>query len=337
MRRRALGVVCLTACLGLGGCTQSGPPESTGSPTASSPDAGASTTPAAPTAPAAPTTPSPTASRAPAPAEEFNARAALRDIERLAGDIGPREATSAAFSAAADLVEERLADLGYTVDTERVDVPEGNSWGTPVDAGRSRNVIADPPGFEDTEPHVVVGAHLDTIPVAPGAEDNASGVSVLLELARLAAAEPAGLPVRFIAFGAEEPRGSGDSMHHFGSQQHVADLSGAEREAVRGMVALDRVGVRSSAVPVCSALASGNDLRGDLRRAARSVDMPTRACSQNTTSDHWSYAKTGIPAVRLGSVPYDEYHSERDTPDVIDRRQIDRVGSLMWAWLQSLD
>jgi Zn-dependent M28 family amino/carboxypeptidase len=260
----------------------------------------------------------------------------LDDITTLAEDIGPREATSANFDEAADLVERRLERLGYEVDTESVKVPAGNSWGTPVKAGTSRSVVADPPDFDDERPHVVVVAHLDTVPVAPGAEDNASGVSVLLELARMAAADPPDVPVRFIAFGAEEPRGPGDALHHFGSQQHVAKLSRAERRAVRAVVALDRVGVRASSVPVCSARASGNDLRADVRGAARDVDVPTRSCGGNTTSDHWSYAKVGIPAIRLGSVPYAGYHSPNDTPDVVDRRQLQRVGDLMWAWLRSL-
>ena len=182
-------------------------------------------------------------------------------------------------------------------------MPAGNSWGTPVRAGTSRNVIADPAGFDDEEPHVVVVAHLDTVPVAPGAEDNASGVSVLLELARMAAAAPPDLPVRFIAFGAEEPRGAGDALHHFGSQQHVDDLSKAERRAIQGVVALDRVGVRASSVPVCSARASGNDLRADVRAAARKVDVPTRGCGGNTTSDHWSYVKAGVPGDPAGQHP----------------------------------
>ena len=215
-------------------------------------------------------------------------------------------------------------------------MPAGSSWGTPVDSGTSRNVIADPTGFDDEEPHVVVVAHLDTVPVAPGAEDNASGISVMLELARMAAAAPPETPVRFIAFGAEEPRGTGDALHHFGSQQHVDDLSNAERNAIRAVIALDRVGVRASYVPVCSARAGGNDLRGDVRDAAKTVDVPTRGCGGNTTSDHWSYAKAGIPAIRLGSIPYAGYHSADDTPHVVDRRQLDRVGNVLWAWLQSL-
>jgi aminopeptidase S len=328
----------LTLGLLLGACTVSTPAGAPPTPaeTVSAAD-GPSPTPAGPASrtPAPPTpTPAPVPTRTPDP--EFDARDVLADIETLADDIGPREATSKNFDEAADLVEQRFEKLGYDVSTEQVKVPAGSSWGTPVRSGTSRNVIAEPAGFDDEKPHVVVVAHLDTVPVAPGAEDNASGVSVLLELARMAAAAPPEVPVRFIAFGAEEPRGPGDALHHFGSQQHVADLSRNERRAITGVVALDRVGVRASAVPVCSARAAGNDLRSDVRAAARKVDVPTRACGGNTTSDHWSYVKAGVPGIRLGSVPYAGYHSPGDTPDVVDRRQLDRVGTVMWTWLQSL-
>lgn len=324
----------------LGACTGAPP---AGAPPTSGPTVSATESPSpAPSTPAPSTatpstsapSPVPIPTRTPVP--KFDARDALADIETLADDLGPREATSKNFDEAADLVEKRFEKLGYDVATEKVTVPAGNSWGTPVRSGTSRNVIADPVGFDDEEPHVVVVAHLDTVPVAPGAEDNASGISVLLELARMAAAAPPELPVRFIAFGAEEPRGPGDALHHFGSQQHVEDLSRAERRAIKGVVALDRVGVRASYVPVCSARASGNDLRADVRAAARKADVPTRGCGGNTTSDHWSYVKVGIPGIRLGSIPYAGYHSPGDTPDVVDRRQLDRVGTVMWAWLQSL-
>ena len=102
-------------------------------------------------------------------------------------------------------------------------------------------MVATPADFDPGAPYLVVGAHLDTIAVAPGAEDNASGIAVLLETARRARAVE--LPqVVFVAFGGEEPRGPGD-LHHFGSKHYVAGLGVAERRHLRGMVALDRVGV----------------------------------------------------------------------------------------------
>ena len=104
------------------------------------------------------------------------------------------------------------------------------------------------------------------------------------------------------------------------------------------MVALDRVGVRASYVPICTPPAGeGRSLQRELRAAARRVDVPTRACANNTASDHWSYAKAGISAVRLGSVPYAGYHSRGDVPKVVDRRQLDRVTKVMWEWLGEQD
>ncbi len=98
------------------------------------------------------------------------------------------------------------------------------------------------------------------------------------------------------------------------------------------MVALDRVGVRASYVPVCRSPIGGRNLRADLRAAARRIDVPTRAC-ELTTSDHWSYAKAGVPAVRLGSIQYDEYHSRRDTSGSSTAASWTGSGSVMWAWL----
>ena len=284
--------------------------------------------------------PKPTAVNSPAPSPTprptMDARAALRDIGHLASDIGPREATSRNFAEAAAFVERRFERLGYDVRRTKVRVPAGNSWGTPVRRGTSVNVIAEPKDFDANKPHVVIAAHLDTVPVAPGAEDNASGIAVLLQLAAMVSRQPAGLPVQFIAFGAEEPRGRGDALHHFGSRQHVATLSRSQRRAIQAMVALDRVGVRASYVPVCTANSEGDRVRNALRAAARRADIPTRTCT-NYTSDHWSYAKAGVPAIRLGSIPYAGYHSRGDVPSVVDRRQLDRVGRSVWVWLQTLN
>jgi hypothetical protein len=332
--------------LGLGlalvGCT-AGPPAPPDGPTPDPPAVSAASTPPSSPAPRTPPAARPTADATPwagqsppTPPARFDAGRAFGDVERLAEDIGPREATSRGFARAADLVADRFTDLGYQVRRTSVRVPAGSSWGVPVRRGTSQNVIAEPPGFDVDEKHVVIGAHLDTVAVAPGAEDNASGVAVLLELARLLRRETPDLPVQLVAFGAEEPRGPGDALHHFGSQQLVADLSRAERRSIVAMVSLDRVGVRAAHVPVCRAGANGTGLRADLRRAGRRAEVPTRPCS-NTSSDHWSYEKAGIPAVRIGSVPYAGYHSRGDVVAVIDRRQLDRVGRLMWSWLRSLE
>lgn len=278
--------------------------------------------------------PSPASDPTPRPVR-FSAQRAKADVRHLAGDIGPRPATGPAFDRAARFVARRLRSLGYDVSRPSFPVPAGDSWGVPVDAGRSSNVVATPAGFDPARPHRLVGAHLDTVAVAPGAEDNASGVAVLLELARLAAHEEPRVPVVLVAFGAEEPRGQGDALHHFGSRRYVAAMPRAQRRALVAMAAFDRVGVGST-VPVCTGPLSPHRAQRAVLRTARRIGVPAAACtSPNTSSDHWSFEKAGHVVVRFGSTPFAGYHSEGDVPAVVHPAQLGRTGRLAWAWLST--
>jgi Zn-dependent M28 family amino/carboxypeptidase len=202
----------------------------------------------------------------------------------------------------------------------------------PVRAGRTWNVVARPRGLRPGEPFVIVGAHLDTVPQAPGAEDNASGVAVVLETARLAAALPTRWPVVFVAFAAEEPRDATGTAHHFGSRAMVARLSDEERSALRAVVSLDRVGVGRS-VPICNGNVTTSSTTRSLRRAARAAGVAQRSCGANRSSDHWSFETAGFSAARIGSTPYAGYHSAGDLPRVVQQSQLGRVGRVLWEWL----
>ena len=68
---------------------------------------------------------------------------------------------------------------------------------------KHQNLILNLPGLLPQSP-ILVGAHYDTVPGSPGADDNATGVAVLLELARAIATHPALYPVRLVAFDLEE-------------------------------------------------------------------------------------------------------------------------------------
>lgn len=330
-QRRAAAAVVLA--LALSGCTGAG--ERDADPDGPGPDPGAPTSDGSAGAPATPPTPDPTTEAA-APTEalrpgDLRAATAVRAVRHLAGRIGPREATGPAYGRAARWVSGELRDLGWEVERQAFDVPAGESWGVAVPAGRSVNVVATLPGVDRTRPHLVVGAHLDTVPQAPGAEDNASGVGVLLAVAEAVAQRRTRLPVVLVAFGAEEPRGPGDELHHFGSRAHVAALGPRERRAVRAMVSLDRVGV-GEVVPVGSA-GDGDPVQRSLLDAARRAGVPVVAEGGQRSSDHWSYVRAGLPAARLGSTPYAGYHSAADLPPVVSGAQLARVGRLVLAWL----
>jgi aminopeptidase YwaD len=263
---------------------------------------------------------------------DFRVETAERAVQRLAGKIGPRQATSPAYRRAAAWVADELGAMGYDVRRQRVAVPGGVSWGVPVHAGWSANVIATPPGFDSRRPHLVVGAHLDTVPQAPGGEDNASGVGVVLAIAEALATRRTRLPVALVTFGAEEPRGTSDADHHYGSRTYVASLGPAERRALRGMLSLDRVGV-GTVVPVSSAGPSGTARREAVLEAGRRAGVPTDA-QVNRSSDHWQFVLAGLPGLRIGSTPYAAYHSAADLPSVVSRAQLARTGRLVLAWLQ---
>ena len=257
----------------------------------------------------------------------------MRTVRVLAGDIGPRLATGPAFRRAARYVAGWFAAAGYDVRRQRFPVPAGDSWGVPVRAGTSINVVATPVGFDPEAPYLLVGAHLDTVAVAPGAEDNASGVAVLLETARRAAATPPRLPTVFVAFGAEEPRGPGDDMHHFGSLHYVDTMSAPERRNLQAMVALDRVGV-GDVVPVSSApdgslrvrsaLAAGARAQRDRhlfgrRHRQRPLVVRARRLSGRAARQH---AVRRLPLCRRTSSPWST------------RLSSERVGRVIWAWLR---
>jgi aminopeptidase YwaD len=333
-----LGCVCVlvSATILLAGCSGSeedsgDPAASNATPTRAAPTSASATTPRA-TGASKPST-SPSRVDPPATPPRFRVAAAVRTIRFLAVRTGPREATSPAYRRAADWVEGRFAGYGLDVHGARIHVPAGNSWGVDVDAGTTTNVVATVPDFDPRQPHLVISAHLDTVPQAPGAEDDASGIGVLLELARMAADRETRLPVVFVAFAAEEPRGDGDVWHHFGSRAMVARMPSYERDAVAGMVSMDRVGV-GSVVPVCNGASSSTAVRGQLLRTAARVDVPALACT-SSSSDHWSFELAGMPAARVGGTSYAAYHSAADLPSVINPAQLARVGRLLWAWIEA--
>ena len=262
---------------------------------------------------------------------DFEGAQAAAVVRFLAGEIGPRHGTSAAFREAADWVRGFFDRLGYDVTRQAFDVPGGDSWGVPVAAGESVNVVAVPDAFDPGRPHLVVGAHLDTVPQAPGAEDNGSGVGVMLAAAAVAAEHRTRLPVVWVAFGAEEPRGPSDDDHHYGSRAYVAAMTPREREAMRGMVSLDRVGVGET-LPVGSA-SDSDPVQQALLAAGRRAAVPVLADPQQRSSDHWSFVRDGLPAARLGSTPYAGYHSPADVPSVVQPDQLTRTGRVVLAWL----
>ncbi|MBD2462968.1 M20/M25/M40 family metallo-hydrolase [Oscillatoria sp. FACHB-1407] len=108
-------------------------------------------------------------------------------------------------------------------------------------AGRvHRNWVLNLPGQAHQSrrslPLILIGAHYDAVPGSPGADDNASGVAALLELARLFAAEPARHPIQLVAFDLEE-------LGLIGSRAYAMQLK-QQGQTLRLMLSLEMLGYR---------------------------------------------------------------------------------------------
>jgi Zn-dependent M28 family amino/carboxypeptidase len=217
------------------------------------------------------------------------------------------------------------------------------------DGRRVANLIADPPGQEagaDTNatPYII-GAHYDSVIGTPGADDNASAVAVMLELARRATAKPPGVPLRFVAFTLEEP--PTHATRHQGSRVFVKRLTEAGGR-VAGAIILEMVGLTTPKqhYPLFLQWAgypdAGNFIAVVGNRASRSLGervlrgmrknpaLPVESLfvwfngwiiSDTRLSDHAPFWDKGFPALMITDTAYFRnryYHGPGDTADKLD-------------------
>jgi aminopeptidase YwaD len=180
------------------------------------------------------------------------------------------------------------------------------------------NIVATKPGARDPHRVLVVGAHRDSVEIAPGADDNTSGVAVVLEIAEILRRTPLPATVRFVLFGAEELGllGSDYYVHHMGSDRVI------------GMVNLDMVG---SGERLQLAWDRGTDaLVMVAARLAEQLGMKAQVARSNG-SDHVSFERAGVPVVFLVRPDYPYLHTPKDTVDRIDPKLLEASGRLATA------
>ena len=217
---------------------------------------------------------------------------------------------------------------------QRFTVPEGPD-GVPV---KAMNVVGVLPGTraEWSDQSVVLSAHYDHLglgwpdvhagdegKVHPGADDNASGVAVLLELARnLAAGGGGSRNLVVIAFSAEETARSGS--------RHYVEHPRFPLEAVRGVINLDTVGRlfdRELAV-------HGTGTADEWPHIFRGCSFVTGIKSRNVPggaegSDQMSFTEKGIPGVQVFTGAHEDYHRPTDTLDKIDGAGLVKVATFV--------
>lgn len=272
-----------------------------------------------------------TASRAVAvdPLERFDADRALAEAAKVTS-FGVREAGSPAEGQAAAYVARRLEDLGYQPEVRTFSLPNGKT---------SRNVVASVDGCA-TSSTLILGAHIDSIPPSPGANDNGTGVGVLLEMARLLKKNPPAGRVEFVFFGAEEiVDESNPDGHHFGSRTHARGLTGKQREQTAGMISVDMVGY-GSRFYVQNMRRGPQSVADLLLREARRAGIRLgfkKDLGRTGWSDHEAYELLGIPAAWLHWQDDPLYHTPGDTADRLQRGPVEQTGRLVLRTVRELD
>ena len=272
-----------------------------------------------------------------------------RHLESLVGERHP-ETSPRALRKAAHYLATQFAKSGWATSGQLV-----GAWGKVY-----RNVVAikNPDRRRQGEalPPLLIGAHYDTVSGSPGADDNASGLVVLLEVALRLRAQPLVRPVWLVAFCLEE-------QDRLGSQAFASRLKAERRELV-GAIILECVGFARNeagtqqtppgvpiAVPTQGDFLAivGNEasrslvsqLEQDARRHAAklktvSLEVPGRgeAMPHTRRSDHASFWDAGYPAVVLtdtANFRNPHYHRETDTEDTLNLEFLSHVAMIVTA------
>lgn len=170
-----------------------------------------------------------------------------------------------------------------------------------------------------------ITAHHDAKPGIQGAEDDASGVTVLLETARLLSQLPTDTEIRFVTF-------SGEENGRIGSRYHVEQLSEEERSRVIGDIQLDDLGYKGSEYLELSTVDGKPTMLGDmLSEQAQQTPDAGKALpyKKEGMSDHNSFHTYGMPSVMLGQDAFAfENHSMQDRVEIIDAGKLQQAAQL---------
>jgi hypothetical protein len=263
-------------------------------------------------------------------------------ISVLAEKIGERNIWKYSnLKASAEYIKNVMEELGYKINKQEY-VAEDLYV---------ENIEWELTGVHHPREIILVGAHYDSVLGSPGANDNASGVAAVLEIARLLKTQTLARTVRFVTFVNEEPPFfQTDKM---GSRVY-ASRSRQRGEKIVAMLSLETIGCYcnekgSQRYPFPFSFFypdTGNFIgfvgnissRALVRKAIEIFRSNTAFPSEGIAapgwitgidwSDHWSFWEEGYPAFMITDTAlyrYQYYHSHQDVPEKIDYQRTARV------------
>jgi Zn-dependent M28 family amino/carboxypeptidase len=260
---------------------------------------------------------------------DFSGRSAFAHVEAQM-KLGPRPTGSQAWQATGDYIVHHLKSTGWTVEEQRF----------AYQGTRIRNII----GRKGHGPAVILGAHYDTrlradkdkknptMPV-PGANDGASGVAVLLELAR--SFDSANLAREiWLAFFDAEDNGGLDGWEWAAGAKFMAENLALRPEVV---IVVDMVGDTDQQIYYEKNSDPGWSQR--IWSVAHRLGYEKHFLSlpkYQMVDDHLPFAQKGIPAVDIIDFDYPPWHTTGDTIDKVSATSLGRVGRTLEVLFEEL-
>jgi hypothetical protein len=205
---------------------------------------------------------------------------------------------------------------------------------------KGRNIV----GRMGSGPIIILGAHYDTRPAADqdpdparrgdwieGANDGASGVAVLLELARVLEADKLKNEVWLAFFDAEDRGRLDDWPFSVGARQMAENLI----VAPQAVVVVDMIGDADQNIYLEQN--STPDLRAEIWAVATELGYDTHIIPElkhTIIDDHIPFLERGLPAVDMIDFDYPYWHTTADTADKVAPDSLERVGRTLEVWLE---
>ena len=266
-----------------------------------------------------------------APQQVFNSTRAMQDAAAQVS-FGPRIPGSIGHSLAVDYITQELVKAGW-----QVEIQETTSMGHPI-----RNIIAQ---RGNGSPWVLLGTHYDTRQISdldpdvdrradpvPGANDGASGVAVLLELARVLPMDTT--PQVWLVFFDAEDQGNIPGWDWIlGSRAYVESL----QEYPDKVVIVDMIG--DSDLNVYQERNSNPIITAEIWETAASLGFENHFIPEvkySILDDHTSFLEQGIPAIVMIDFDFPYWHTTADTLDKISPDSLEMVGKILLKWLGDL-
>jgi glutaminyl-peptide cyclotransferase len=257
----------------------------------------------------------------------FDGQRAYRDVQTQV-DMGPRTPGSQGHAQVREWMRSELESAGWIVE-----VHESEHLGVPI-----YNIIAK---RNAEPPQIILGAHYDTRFIAdhdpdetkrnqpvPGANDGASGVAVLLELARTL---PKDIPPTWLVFFDAEDNGRIEGWDWIiGSRAFVEEIP----VRPRAVVIVDMVG--DADLNLYYEMNSNEAIRAEIWQTAARLgydDAFIPTAKHSILDDHTPFLEKGIPAVDIIDFDYPYWHTTEDTVDKVSAKSLHTVGDTLWHWV----